>query len=71
MASSSGLQIFDEEKGRFDDAGSKFNDLVPVTFLTEDNKDRLIVISNKQEAYLFDSDAKDRRRICTWKDEGF
>ena len=71
VASSSGLQIFDEEKGRFDDAGSKFNDLVPVTFLTEDNKDRLIVISNKQEAYLFVTDAKDRRRICTSEDAGF
>lgn len=71
VATSTGLQIFDEDKGRFDDAGDQFKDLNPVTYITEDNKDRLIIIRNKQEAYLFDSDTKDRRRICTSEDAGF
>ena len=53
VASLSALQIFNDEKGIFEDAGNEFVDLSPVTFITEDNKDRLIVIRNKQEAYLF------------------
>lgn len=71
VASLSALQIFNDEKGIFEDAGNEFVDLSPVTFITEDNKDRLIVIRNKQEAYLFDADKEEKRRICTSEDAGF
>ncbi len=67
VATSESVQLFDFRHGCFKDSGNLFKDIVPVTFMTEDNDGGIIAIKNRQSAFLIKSSGK-KKRICSTKD---
>lgn len=72
VATSGGLQIFDEIDGTFTTTASEndISKIIPVTYMAEDNSGRMLLIRNRQHAFLCDRDFSQIKPVCT-ADNGF